>query len=103
MSSCLLLRIPGGGLIDANGNPVGGGGCAATATVTVDPLYGTTYKNWNSYLQMANTGAGWTAYNQTTINPCNGATENGYFSCIHGGEKKKVIVTGQTSCTGLTA
>ena len=33
---------------------------------------------------------------------CDGSETGGYSACIHGGEMKKTILTGVTSCTGLT-
>ncbi len=43
----------------------------------------------------------WMDYVRTDENtPCDG-TETSYTACIHGGEKKKVVVTGKTSCANL--
>jgi hypothetical protein len=52
--------------------------------------------NWNDYIK--NDGAD--IYNATNT-ACAG-TENGYDLCMNGGEMRKVVITGVTSCAGLT-
>lgn len=81
-----------------------------TVTITDNDLSVTVAKvyplngNWNDYIKFDNTGGGTNAYNQDDV-ACAG-TETGYYGlingCIHGGEKRKVVVTGFVSCTGLT-
>lgn len=46
---------------------------------------------WNDYVRKS-----------ATSTVCDG-TEFNYYSCLHGGEKKTLTVTGENSCTGLTA
>lgn len=79
--------------------------CPATlSTFVVEAVYPTQGANWMDYVTKTNAtshAGAWTLYNQPDA-VCAG-TESGYFSCIHGGEKKKVTLTGVTSCTGLTA
>lgn len=71
----------------------------STVTGTVSALYPTNGANWNDYVDWPSSATD--AYSQSDVT-CP-ATGNGYYSCIHGGEKRKVAVTGQTSCTGLVA
>lgn len=72
----------------------GGGGSAppvAQLSLTVEPTYSEA-ANWNDYVSSA-----------ATSTACSGAETGGYSACIHGGENKSVAVTGETSCSGLTA
>jgi hypothetical protein len=68
-------------------------------SVSVAPIYPTNGANWNDYVR--NYGSGTSAYDRDDT-ACVG-TENGYYQCLHGGEKKKVVVTGFTACTDLSA
>jgi hypothetical protein len=83
---------------------VTGTGVPGVAVVTVNPTYPLNGAKWNDYIAYTNTGGG-TGPNNQQDQVCAG-TETGYHSelggCIHGGEKRKVIVTGQASCTNLT-
>jgi len=77
------------------------GACASVTALpsilkSVYPLH----SNWNDYVH-ANPTATDTPYNQLDSD-CLG-TENGYFGCVHGGEKRKIVATGQTTCSGLSA
>lgn len=73
-------------------------------TVTVDPVYPTHGANWNSYVRRVNSGGSWTDNNQTIPETaCTGAESGRYEACIHGGEKKRVTLTGYTSCSNITA
>lgn len=67
-------------------------------TVTLDAAY-SNGANWNDYVK--NDGAD--VYHAGNI-ACGGTETGTYFAgCIHGGEIKKVIVTGYSSCSNLTA
>lgn len=73
--------------------------------VTVESVYPTNGSNWNSYVLRQMSGASpntsLDVYHQTD-SPCLSSTSYGPNACIHGGEKKKVSVTGKSSCSGLT-
>jgi hypothetical protein len=58
-------------------------------TLTVAPTYSTA-SNWASFVRRSD-----------LVTPCDG-TETGFSPCMHGGDKKKVVLTGITSCSGLT-
>lgn len=65
-------------------------------TVNVVPAY-SNGTNWNDYVK--NDGAD--PYSAGNI-ACTGS-ETGYYEvCLHGGERRKVVITGYTTCTGLT-
>lgn len=67
-----------------------------TLTLNVEFVYPTNGNNWNKYV--ANNGSQfWNASGLT----CS-STTGGYKSCLHGGELLKVVVPGQSSCTGIT-
>lgn len=67
------------------------------ALVNVDPAYPSSGANWNDYVN--NNGADVFSANDTS---CNDIGTGPYFEkCIHGGEKKKVIVSGISSCSNL--
>ena len=68
----------------------------ASIPLTVSPLYPNHGANWNDYVK--NDGSD--VYGATDTD-CAG-TETGSLACLHGGEKKKVVVTGVSSCSGLT-
>lgn len=53
---------------------------------------------WLEYV-IANNG-GSSPYDQPDTS-CTGSETGGYFSCIHGGEKRKVTLSGISSCSGL--
>ncbi len=65
-------------------------------SLTVTAAYPTNGANWNSYVK--NDGTTLTSALDTA---CAG-TELGYNLCLHGGEMRRVIVTGVPSCSGLT-
>ena len=69
---------------------------------TVDPVYPLNGFNWNDYVKWTNKGGSNTVFNQPDA-ACAGTEPNYLAGCIHGGEKRKYIVTGQNSCTGLAA
>ena len=60
-------------------------------SVTVSPFF-TNAPDWNDYVRA---GA-------TTVS-CDGTETGSYFSCLHGGERRKVVLPNVSSCTGLTA
>ncbi len=65
---------------------------------TVEKVY-TNNGDWNDYVQ--NNNGGTDRYDQPDT-ACNVATAGLYDTiCIHGGEKRKVTVTGYASCSGL--
>lgn len=72
--------------------------CPSPTAGTVAAVYPTNGAKWMDYVKNNNGGTNY--YNQPDT-ACAG-TENGYFACIHGGEKRKVA-TSLTSCTGLSA
>ncbi len=87
--------------VDNVGNPSlplisSAGWTAGNLTLTVTAAYPTNGANWNDYV-LAN-GLDLYSANDTA---CVG-TELGYWNCIHGGEKRKVALTGVASCAGLT-
>ncbi len=67
----------------------------------VEPVYLST-QNWNDYFPYTSTLND--IFHQVD-SPCVGS-ETGYLEqlggCAHGGEKRKVVIFGQTSCAGLT-
>lgn len=67
-------------------------------TLTVESVYSLN-GDWNDYVKNDEPGKDW--YSQDNVT-CVG-DENGYHSsCIHGGEKKKVEITIEPSCDGLS-
>jgi hypothetical protein len=64
--------------------------------LTVDPVY-LANKDWNTYVKDA--GPSLDEYSQLDVT-CDGS-ETGPYTCIHGGEKRKVTVTGHSSCLEL--
>ncbi|MEW6055916.1 MAG: right-handed parallel beta-helix repeat-containing protein [Bdellovibrionota bacterium] len=66
--------------------------CPDTVISVVEELYSVA-PDWNDYVRTSNT----TLACDTT------ATTGGIHTCIHGGERRRVTLTGITSCTGLTA
>jgi len=65
-------------------------------TPIVTPVYSGNF-NWNKYV--VNDGP--SVFSASNI-PCSGSETPNYFSCIHGGEKRKVVVNGYSNCTNLT-
>lgn len=59
-------------------------------SVTVAARYSSA-SNWNDYVKKS-----------ATTTACQ-TSDTFYYNCIHGGEKKEVSVTGENSCTGMTA
>ena len=62
----------------------------SVASVTVGARFAAAV-NWMDYVKVSN-----------TAQACDN-TINGYYNCLHGGEKKTITVTGENSCTGLSA
>jgi parallel beta-helix repeat protein len=76
----------------------GGGGGANTTTPPVQlgevtALFPSNGANWNDYVS----GSNWRTAADAA---CNAASDT---ACLHGGERRVVVVTGKTDCTGLTA
>jgi len=63
------------------------------AQLSVAPLYPTNGANWNDYVS----GSDWKTAPDTACDAFNDT------ACMHGGELRVVVATGQSSCTGLTA
>ncbi len=68
--------------------------------LTVAKTYPINGSKWNDYIKNDNSGAD--VNNQADV-ACVGTETTGDPPCVHGGEKLKVVVTGYSSCTGLTA
>lgn len=77
----------------------GGGGATSPATPStmqlgaVSALFTTNGNKWNDYVA----GSDWKTVADTA---CDAATHS---ACLHGGERRVVVATGKSSCTGLTA
>ena len=85
---------------DQAGNTTGFSASTGTVTqknVSVDPIYPNNGANWNDYVE--NNGADWWSATDTA---CTGSG-NGYYSCVHGGEYKKLVLDWESSCSGLSA
>ena len=54
--------------------------------------------NWNDYVR----NNGTTPFNANNT-ACDGTETGALYKCIHGGEKRKVVITGVSSCSNLTA
>ncbi len=67
------------------------------SAVSVSSVY-TGNSNWNDYVK--NDGS--SVFNAAGT-ACTGSETGGYRACIHGGEIRKVTLTGLSSCTGITA
>ncbi len=63
---------------------------------SVLPLYPNNGANWNDYVK----GNDWKTGIDTPNTPCDAFNDT---ACVHGGELRVVVATGQTSCSGLTA
>jgi len=68
------------------------------ATGSVEPVY-PTHAAWNTYIK--NNNGGTHPYDQPDV-ACTGAETGGNSACIHGGEKRKLVVSNRSSCSGLT-
>jgi hypothetical protein len=76
-----------------------GGFWRGAKALSVVPVYPTNGTKWTYYVKNYNGGTD--EFDQPDT-ACAG-TEAGYYtSCIHGGEKRKVVVTGYSSCTNLS-
>ena len=64
----------------------------------VEPLYATNGSNWNDYVKFPSTAA---EKYSSALAPCPAGALD-YRGCLNGGEYKKVVLHGITSCTGLT-
>lgn len=83
---------------------------AATKTITrnlislsVAPVYPSSGANWNDYTSYSN---GSFDSNHQSDTACTGSETGRYGElggCIHAGERRKVVVSGVTSCTNLSA
>lgn len=82
------------------GNGGGGFSCNTPKSASVLPVYPLAGSNWNDYVAISNSSLG--AFGQADV-ACNAASANGHFSCIHGGEKRKIVLSGVTSCANLNA
>jgi parallel beta-helix repeat protein len=82
-----LLTACGGG----GGAPAGGGGTPLVTLGAVTPLFPVHGENWNDYVEGDNATA--------TDSVC----QTSGAPCVHGGERRVMEATGQSSCTGLTA
>jgi hypothetical protein len=94
-NATLTCPTPGGaGSLYVNKNLVVSG-------LKVNKVYSTN-GNWNDYVKFTSSGAADYAQADTA---CDG-TETGYYGqlngCIHGGEKRKVLLLGYSSCSNLT-
>jgi hypothetical protein len=65
-------------------------------TLSINPLYSIA-PNWNDYVK--NDGAD---QFHATNTACTGTETYYYSACLHGGEKRKIILPGYANCTGLT-
>jgi hypothetical protein len=95
----LTMPFPGaGGSLGANKNIV----ISAPLSLSVLAVHPTYGSNWNDYVKYDVPGL--KPYEQTDEN-CS-ASETGYYGepngCVHGGEMRKVVVTGFVSCAGLS-
>ncbi len=79
---------------DVNGDGLGD----ACDSVEVEPVYPINGANWNDYV--LNDGAD--RYHATDT-ACDPTAALGYDACIHGGERKKVVVTQLLTCASSTA
>lgn len=85
-----------------SGYSTSGSNLTATGTIfdndmpIVVPLYAG-HSDWNKYVK--NDGS--TIFNASNT-ACTGSEAGNYHSCIHGGEKRKVVASGFASCTNLT-
>ncbi|MGE0615241.1 MAG: hypothetical protein AB7P04_06345 [Bacteriovoracia bacterium] len=75
-----------------SGGTTGGGSCRDVATLdaSVESRYAS-YPNWNDYVR---------ASDGTTA--CAGTEQGIHSKCYNGGERRKVTLTGHSSCDGLT-
>ncbi|MBT4761019.1 MAG: hypothetical protein HOO06_04910 [Bdellovibrionaceae bacterium] len=94
MGNCYGPNVPG----------TGGSGDTTTPSIEltlsdVDPVYPTNGMNWNDYIDNGNSSI--TAFEQSGV-ACD-ATGNGFQTCIHGGELKKVVATGTGDCSSYYA
>ncbi len=64
-------------------------------SMSVQPLY-TNAPNWNQYIR--NNGS--SVYTATGV-LCDGSESGLHSACIHGGEKRKLVLPGFSSCSGL--
>ena len=69
------------------------------SVVVVSPVY-PAHASWNEYVR--NDDLQKDVFHQDD-DSCTTDDGPGYWSCIHGGEKRKVVVANETSCNGLTA
>ena len=73
-------------------------GAAPALTLLVTPVYPANAR-WNDYVRNAEPERGPYAQEDQA---CDGTGTGGYFACIHAGERRKVAVTGRSSCERLT-
>tara|TARA_B110001454_G_C12723234_1_gene436037 strand:+ start:15184 stop:17580 length:2397 start_codon:yes stop_codon:yes gene_type:complete len=72
---------------------------APLPSVTVSKTYPTSGAKWLSFVKGNNGGTRF--FNQPDV-ACDSTETGSTEACIHGGDKLKVVVTGYTSCSGLT-
>jgi hypothetical protein len=72
----------------------------SVGTVSVAAVYPANGANWNDYV--VNASPSLAAYKQADT-ACVGTETAGYSGCVHGGELRKAVLTGVSSCASLTA
>ena len=72
---------------------------SSDSKILVEPVYPTNAA-WNDYVKNDNPRQD--VFHQDDV-ACTPGDGPGYGACIHGGEKRKATVSGETSCKGLTA
>jgi len=70
----------------------------STVSVTVESVY-PAHANWNDYVRNDNPSAD--SNHQADVG-CNGS-ETGRGACLHGGERRRAVLSGRVSCDGLSA
>ena len=84
---------------DVAGNWSSTGSFTIETQLVLTKLYPLNGSNWNDWVK--NTDTTKDEYHQTDT-ACAGTETGVVKACVHGGEKLKVVLTGQTSCTNLT-
>jgi hypothetical protein len=100
----IVVNYSSGSMFDSVSRAIQGTG--GVFGITVQPVYGTnfgdTHTNWNDYIKFNDVGQD---ANHQDVEACDGS-EIGYYGefggCIHSGEKRKVVISGYSSCTNLT-
>lgn len=71
----------------------------AQVRLVVEPVYPANGSRWTDWVRFQDEGF---SIVEQPGNSCRGVTEDEENACIHGGEMRKVVVPGETSCTDLT-